>query len=663
MVNKNKKIQNISLFRHSYEVVREAYQVSRPAMGLVTSSLYLYKNPNPSIWMALYFAFILQMGANAGNDYMDWERDLAEPDREFSVSRGKARSRDYAWYFYLFPSLVAVVIGFLDPFQGILYFVIGEFAGQYLYNGIFCGFAMNELSIVKSFGFPLDFFVACWTYMPYAHLSAQRRFFPTWTISAWGTTMLWAQMKDYEHEKNSNVKTTATSLGPNVCRSIISAAAVIMMYGDWRFFMYGFYTFYRCWYPVLTGKQKTKGKMSVMMALNLVLITIFDEKLDNKIKWPCYLAQIFAFTLYRFSYIAEQKFYALQGILNRHKPYDPDVWLEKDPDILLWKIGAIIGRSATGAMSLFNFEFARGCLMGYIVFRVQDTWADVAIGSESRIKGLALLPNRFKKIEEGIAEVEADDVDDVQWDLESRERNKLYVDVTKYVHRFDSIYKLMESSHRKILREYAEDLSNGFRELELLKDAPITSEIMRKHTEVANDAGFFGMCKAMSPELLKAIQTDTYDIKTHAAYIGFTDYLWYMNLAASIEEDVKEGVALDEELQNMEGFDRNIVNKVRLRWLIKANEEFLKSGYFVYHPALIASWPLRLFIYHFYQTSINICEKYYFSLKDGTPFKKISGVVLLLRSIEANMSKDGYMQAMQNALQYASFMNQKLKEI
>ena len=84
--------------RQIIEILSEAYLVSRPAMGLVASTLYLYNNESASLWMALYFAFIFQLGCNAGNDYMDWERDMAQPNREVSISRGKAKTKSSLWW-------------------------------------------------------------------------------------------------------------------------------------------------------------------------------------------------------------------------------------------------------------------------------------------------------------------------------------------------------------------------------------------------------------------------------------------------------------------------------------------------------------------------------------------------------------------------------------
>jgi len=640
----------MGLFRNSYELVREAYQVARPSMGLVTSSLYLYKNENPSLWMALYFAFIFQLGCNAGNDYMDWERDMAEPGREFSVSRGKARSKDFVWYYYAFASSVAVLIGIFDHFQGALYFVITEFAGQWMYNGMFLGFSVNKLSLVKSFGFPLDFVVACWTYMPYAHLAGQRSWLPTLTISAWGTTMLWAQMKDYEHEKNTKVKTTATTLGPNLCRIIISAAAVVMMYGDIGFFIYGFYTIYRCWYTVLTNKQP-KGKMSVIMALNLMLITLVDGKVDFGVKWTCYLAQIFAFIIYRLSYTFEQKYYAIMAILNRSKSYSRSIWDEKDPEILLWKVGGLIGRYGIMMAGLFDIDMARLSLMAYIVFRTQLTWDGVTIDKADGVKGLGLLPKRHNKLETSDGLVDEDDVENVKWDLESHERNRLYVDITKNVHRFDPVYKRMKPLHRDILRKYAEDMNNGLSKLQLLQDAPVTPELMRKHAEVIIDTGFFGMCKIMSPELLKAIMTDKDEhTKVSEAYVCFSNYIWYLKLAASIDEDVAQGVVLDEELRAMGTAQNDVMNRVRTKWLVFAIRELLKSEAFLFHRELEKNRTLRLFVLQLFQTSMNVTEKYCLLLKDDK-CKEEFGSFSTYMNFARNIVRSDYSASVSDALQ------------
>ena len=259
------------------EVIREAYQVGRPAMGLVSSFLYLYNNhhhgsDHAQFWMALYFGFIFQLGCNAGNDYMDWDRDMAEKGREFSCSRGKANSRTALWWYYVMATSTALgmtVLSFCVHNErngawwlfGAQYFLILEVAGQYAYNGLFMGIPMHDVSLVKSVGFPLDVVVAAWTYMPFPYLVGQGMWMPDVGIAAWGTTMLWAQLKDYHHEKDTSIKTTATVLGPTNTAVIISLAAAIMMHQDPRFLPYGIYTIYRCYiYP-----DKGVGKMTVIM--------------------------------------------------------------------------------------------------------------------------------------------------------------------------------------------------------------------------------------------------------------------------------------------------------------------------------------------------------------------------------------------------------------
>jgi len=311
-------------------------------------------------------------------------------------------------------------------------------------------------------------------------------------------------------------------------------------------------------------------------------------------------------------------------------------------------------------MGLFGTDMARLCLMGYIVFRTQDTWADIAIGQESRIKGLGLLPKRYQALEESEGLIDEDNIEDVEWDLESRERNRLYVDVAKNVHRFDAVYKRMKPLHRQILREYAEDTDKGWSELELRKNAPVTPELMRKHAEVALDAGFFGMCKGMSPALLKAIKTDEFEPEAHKAYICFSDYTWYLNLAASIEEDVAEGVALDHELRAMNGLDKEVVDRVRIRWLIHAIEALMKSNEFLFHPALSNCWTLRLFILQFFQTSVNVCEKYCLLLKDAKYEKKVGGSAIVKTFIRSWTEK-GYREAVDNALRQSEYWLNELK--
>lgn len=350
------------------------------------------------------------------------------------------------------------------------------------------------------------------------------------------------------------------------------------------------------------------------------------------------------------------------GILNRRKPYDSGVWEEKNLDILLWKVGSLIGRSGSAVMGLFNIEMARGCLMGYIVFRTQDTWADVAKGSKNRIQGLKLLPKRYQEIEESDGLVDEDDIGHVEWDFESRDRNRLYVDVTKNVHRFDAIYKRMKPLHRQILREYAEDTDKGWSELELLQDAPVTPELMRKHADIALDAGFFGMCKAMSPDLLKAIKTDEFELEAHKSYIKFSDYTWYLNLAASIEEDVTEGVALDDDLRAMDGLQKDVIDRVRVRWLIYGIEMLLESNKFLFHPALVNNWTLRLFILQFFQTSVNVCERYFLLLRDGKYEKSVGGFSLFQNFLRS-LSKSGYAKAVDNALNHSETLLKGFKSI
>ncbi len=250
--------------------LREMFQVSRPAMGLVAFALYLYDNPAPSLVMAVYFAFVYQLAANAGNDYMDWERDRADPHREISVSRGRASSRTRLWWYYAASTAIALGLGISDPLFGAQYLVLGEVMGQWMYNGIFLGLPVHRRRPVTRVGFPLDVVLAAWSYLPLPYLVSHRCWMPSWHIAAWGLTMLWAQAKDYEHDKKMGVRTSATVLGPTGVRAVIVVSAAVMVYGDPRFAPYGVYTAVRC----LTRWKR--GKMSVVMGLNLIAIVLVE---------------------------------------------------------------------------------------------------------------------------------------------------------------------------------------------------------------------------------------------------------------------------------------------------------------------------------------------------------------------------------------------------
>jgi len=403
--------------------------------------------------------------------------------------------------------------------------------------------------------------------------------------------------------------------------------------------------------------------MLIIMILNLMVITMVDKEGDFGIKCICYLAQFTAFNIFRLSYTLEQKYYVIMSIVNRHEPYNSDIWAEKDPEILLWRVGGMIGQCGSSIVGLFDTDMARLCLMGHIMFRTQHAWTDVAIGREDRMNCRRLLAKRYTRLDKSDQLVEKGRVGHVRWDLESCEQNQLYFDVTKNVHRFDPIYKRMRPLHRNILREYAEDMLGGWRELKSLQDTPVTSEVMRKHAAFTIDAGFFGMCKAASPVLLQAIQTDEVEPHVHEAYISFSNYIWYLNLAGHIEEDVAEGVALDNELRAMGGnLQKDVVDRVRVRWLIFAIQEFLKSDAFLFHPALTRSWTLRLFIMQFFRASLNLSEKYLHLLKDGK-CKKQTGGSSIFKTFLQNMTKPGYNAAVDNALQYSDTLLERFEAI
>lgn len=669
--------------RNLFSFILEAYQVGRPAMGLVTSFLYLYastaSDQTPSLKMTLYFAFIFQLGCNAGNDYMDWERDRAEENRELSLSRGKAHCKDAAWWMYLIATAIACFVGLKEPLFGAQYFVVTEVAGQLAYNGIFLGMPIHKLSLVKCVGFPLDVVVAAWTYMPFAALVAQRSWVPNLTVAAWGTTMLWAQLKDYHHEKDTQVRTTATHLGPTKTAFFISLAALIMVLKDPRFLPYGIYTLYRCYiYP---NRGVGNLKMTIVMALNLVGIVFSDGTVPSHVKYPAFFLQVLAFFIYKSSSMLDtlqQKYYGFDGIIHRHRPYDDTVWHETDPNVLLWKVGRLTGRSASGAMGLFSTGYARLCLMGFIIFRTQDTWADVCLDSEDRIEGLKRLPTRLSKLLNRHSPAHSSSQPEsppktyspadisIGWDF-GRPRNRMYVDIALNMHRFDPVFIQLPKNHQQILLQYASELAEGWIELERRKDEPISPEIMRKHAEVALDSGFFGMCKGASPNLIAAIdpksRSNLLDPEASAAYIAFSDGLWAMNLAATIEDDVKEGVTLDDELRAMNGnLDDTVVRCVRIKWLTQTLTYMGRSTAFLCNQYLIESWSLRFFILFFLHVTVNECEKWLREYQEEHK-TKTSGIKLILRALLQSRSREGYYKGIFSSLFRAESLRKEFGEV
>lgn len=158
-------MNQVSFPRKCFDTLVECYQVSRPSLCFVASTLYLYNNEAATLPMAMYCTFILQLSAYAGNDYMDWERDHADANRDIDSSRGRASSKNMCWYMYMFATVVAAVMGYYDRDFGAIYLGIWEFGGQFLYHGLFCGIYIHEVSLVKRIGFPFDWIVASFVYM------------------------------------------------------------------------------------------------------------------------------------------------------------------------------------------------------------------------------------------------------------------------------------------------------------------------------------------------------------------------------------------------------------------------------------------------------------------------------------------------------------------
>ena len=59
--------------------------------------------------------------------------------------------------------------------------------------------------------------------------------------------------------------------------------------------------------------------------------------------------------------------------------------------------------------------------------------------------------------------------------------------------------------------------------------------------------------------------------------------------------NVDEGATLDK-LQNMNGLEKKVVDKVQVQWLIKMIEVLLQIHEYLFHSDLYGCWTLRLFI-------------------------------------------------------------------
>lgn len=346
-----------------------------------------------------------------------------------------------------------------------------------------------------------------------------------------------------------------------------------------------------------------------------------------------------------------QKYYAVKGVYNRHAPYDPSVWEEKDPEILLWKAGSLIGRSGSAVMGFFPLEAARCGLLCFVYFRVQDTWADICIGSQKRINGLKLLPKRLKRIQAGETDIPPDDSSDIKWDFASRDRNKCYVDVTLNVHRFDSIFLKLSEKHQRIAYRFANDMGEGWAELEERKDEKVSVDLMRRHAEVALDVGYLGLMDAVGNDDLANIVRNPVtkeDKDISDSYINYSDFIWYLNLAATIEEDIKEGVALDDELREMKEWDTELVEKVRLKWLVLGIEYVKKARVFLLHPDMCANFINRLFVLQFTKISGGVCYKH---MPSPDPYVKKNAFKALAETLFESLTQEGYKKATEKSLQ------------
>jgi len=462
---------------------------------------------------------------------------------------------------------------------------------------------------------------------------------------------------------------------------------------------------------------------------------------------------VFVFVVYWYfcSYDAlRQKYYAFLGIKNRKQSYDPtSVWTtEKGMDekseieadeVLLWKVGPMMGRSGSAIVSLFPYDMAKYGLLAYLYFRIQDTWADLvltedkALRTSQIIEGLGKLPKRLSALYNhryGISDANSsyhgskpsstgklapeDISNDIKWDLGEeggRSRNRLYVDILKNSERFDSVYyNLANKTHQEVLLIFATEMAEGWQELERIQysqqnnlKAGVASSVdykdfMRLHAHVALDIGFFAFCKANDmDELEELIRPKNYDVcrssakeseekklkdlsagedgKVRKAFVEASDFIWYLNCAATIEEDLEEGLYFDEELyqmmvkKNANSKDDDFLNKkkkgsllftkteleiiesVRARWLLFAMERYLKSADFILHPIIKQNWSARMLILQFLRVSLQVSEKYL----SPNP-KEVSGAVEIVKTLYQGWTPAGFEKGVLDTIKRAELL-------
>jgi hypothetical protein len=258
------------------------------------------------------------------------------------------------------------------------------------------------------------------------------------------------------------------------------------------------------------------------------------------------------------------------------------------------------GRSGAALMMLVPEKYAPMCLLVYLVFRVQDTWADVAIGQEARIRGLEQLPKRLRLLAQGedpsIVEDFAATVEKTEWSF-THEKHILYADIVKNVHRFDAVFLALPKHHQEMIIQYAESMCQAYAKLEMESDDLACKKLRRQTAEAANDIATVAIFRAVGEvELANDLEREPAS-EVKRSFQAFSDFAYMGNLMTSMEEDILEGVCLDEDLRplvNDGSLDENTISRVRSKWFREGLEHGVHSGLFQLHPNLSRWWIMRV---------------------------------------------------------------------
>ncbi len=344
--------------------------------------------------------------------------------------------------------------------------------------------------------------------------------------------------------------------------------------------------------------------------------------------------------------VLQRAYYAFLGVWHRRRAFDTSVWEEQDSYLLLLKVTPTIARSFGASFMLMPQRRVVAVLLGYIYFRVQDTFADVCVGSARRITGLRLLPRRLRQLMNGTSP-DADDVSDYPFDL-NVERNIAYVEVVRHVHRFDGLFKALPTRERHALFDFVTNFTDGLIELEARADAPRTPEYLRRHTEVSID---YGLVCALRLLELEDLATAVHDASpVGEAMRCWCDYLHLANLVSSIEQDVLEGCVLDDALQTMEGLQPAVLDRVRRKWTQLAVRRGGAIAPFVFHPSLRRSYPVRMCLLHMTSFCMNVLDASNARLDGRPPPTRPFVYWILLRGVMKSLTWGGYHAEMQQAI-------------